>query len=183
MIHRSFVLLHKRQGTSINCIWRERAVDLQDDAAEGWQSWHRWAFLIFQIVTRAWMRRRTRWSRSMQLYRGKSSARFWSRSGASLKVSGNHARGASRWTRLMFKTLVLSALYNLSDDQVEYQIRDRLSFMRFLGLGLGDRVPDAKTVWLYREALAQAGKVDDLFKLFDGHLALQGYRSRSGGRV
>ena len=81
---------------------------------------------------------------------------------------------------LMFKTLVLSALYNLSDDQVEYQIRDRLSFMRFLGLGLGDRVPDAKTVWLYREALAQAGKVDDLFKLFDGHLARQGYIARGG---
>ena len=58
---------------------------------------------------------------------------------------------------LMFKTLVLSALYNLSDDQIEYQVRDRLSFMRFLGLGLGDRVPDAKTVWLYREALAKAG--------------------------
>lgn len=66
---------------------------------------------------------------------------------------------------LMFKTLVLGALYNLSDDQVEYQIRDRLSFMRFLGLG--DRVPDATTVWLYREALAQAGKVEELFKLFD----------------
>ena len=49
---------------------------------------------------------------------------------------------------LMFKTLVLSALYNLSDDQIEYQVRDRLSFMRFLGLGLEDRVPDAKTVWL-----------------------------------
>ena len=59
---------------------------------------------------------------------------------------------------LMFKTLVLSALYNLSDDQIEYQVRDRLSFMRFLGLE--DRVPDAKTVWLYREALAQAGKVE-----------------------
>ncbi len=68
---------------------------------------------------------------------------------------------------LMFKTLVLSALYNLSDDQIEYQIRDRLSFMRFLGLGLGDRVPDAKTVWLYRDALAQAGKVEELFQLFD----------------
>jgi len=51
---------------------------------------------------------------------------------------------------LMFKTLVLSALYNLSDDQIEYQVRDRLSFMRFLGLGLEGRVPDAKTVWLYR---------------------------------
>jgi len=81
---------------------------------------------------------------------------------------------------LMFKTLVLSALYNLSDDQVEYQLRDRLSFMRFLGLGLGDRVPDAKTVWFYREALAQAGKVDELFKLFDGHLARQGYIARGG---
>ena len=81
---------------------------------------------------------------------------------------------------LMFRTLVLSALYNLSDDQVEYQIRDRLSFMRFLGLGLGDRVPDAKTVWLYREALAQAGKMDEVFKLFDGHLARNGYIARGG---
>ncbi len=80
---------------------------------------------------------------------------------------------------LMFKTLVLSALYNLSDDQIEYQVRDPLtgrglpanperglSFMRFLGLGLGDRVPDAKTVWLYRDALAQAGKVEELFRQF-----------------
>ncbi len=81
---------------------------------------------------------------------------------------------------LMFKTLVLGALYNLSDDQIEYQIRDRLSFMRFLGLGLGDRVPDAKTVWLYREALAEAGKMEDLFALFDGYLARQGYIARGG---
>ena len=81
---------------------------------------------------------------------------------------------------LMFKALVLSALYNLSDDQIEYQVRDRLSFMRFLGLGLGDRVPDAKTVWLYREALAQAGKMEEVFRLFDGHLARQGYIARGG---
>ena len=81
---------------------------------------------------------------------------------------------------LMFKTLVLSALYNLSDDQIEYQVRDRLSFMRFLGLGLEDRVPDAKTVWLYREALAQAGKVEELFQQFDGYLAQQGYIARGG---
>ena len=66
---------------------------------------------------------------------------------------------------LMFKTLVLSALYNLSDDKIEYHVRDRLFFTRFLGLelGLGDRVPDAKTVWLYRDALAQAGMVEELF--------------------
>lgn len=81
---------------------------------------------------------------------------------------------------VMFKTLVLGALYNLSDDQIEYQVRDRLSFMRFLGLGLEDRVPDAKTVWLYREGLAQAGVVDALFKQFDGYLARQGYIARGG---
>ncbi len=81
---------------------------------------------------------------------------------------------------VMFKTLVLGALYNLSDDQIEYQVRDRLSFMRFLGLGLEGRVPDAKTVWLYREALAQAGVVEALFKQFDGYLARQGYIARGG---
>ena len=53
----------------------------------------------------------------------------------------------------MFKTIILCALYNLSDDQVEHQIPDRLSFMRFLGLGLEGRVPDAKTVWLYRQII------------------------------
>ena len=55
----------------------------------------------------------------------------------------------------MFKAIVLCALYNLFDDQVEYQIGDRLSFVRFLGLGLEDKVPDAKTVWLYREGAVQ----------------------------
>ena len=57
---------------------------------------------------------------------------------------------------LMFKNLVLQALYNLSDDQAEFVIQDRLSFLRFLGLGLSDKVPDAKTIWLFRESLAQA---------------------------
>ena len=49
---------------------------------------------------------------------------------------------------LMFKRLVLQQLHNLSDDRIEYQIRDRFSFMRFLGLQLEDRMPDAKTVAL-----------------------------------
>ena len=75
---------------------------------------------------------------------------------------------------LMVKTLVLSALYNLSDDQIEYQVRDRLSFVRFLGLGLEDRVPDAKIVWLYREGLAQAALVEELFRQIDGYLARRG---------
>ena len=43
-------------------------------------------------------------------------------------------------------------------------IRDRLSFMRFLDLDLEDPVPDATTIWLFREALAQAGLIDKLFE-------------------
>ena len=89
--------------------------------------------------------------------------------------------GRNPWDAVvMFKTIILSALYNLSDDQVEHQIRDRLSFMRFLGLGLEDRVPDAKTVWLYREQLTQAGVIEALFETFDGHLKDQGYLAMGG---
>src|SRR6266480_1038113 len=62
---------------------------------------------------------------------------------------------------MIFKARVLQVLYNLCDDQAEYQLRDRLSFMRFLGLELEDTVPDAKTLWLYREALGKAGAVAD----------------------
>src|SRR5664279_3055029 len=75
---------------------------------------------------------------------------------------------------LMFKIVVLQQLNNLSDDRIEYQIRDRLSFMRFLGLKLEDRVPDAKTVWLFRETLKQQGVGEGLFKRFDEQLAAQG---------
>ena len=89
--------------------------------------------------------------------------------------------GRKPWDAVvMFKAIILCALYNLSDDQVEYQIRDRLSFMRFLGLGLEDRVPDAKTVWLYREQLARAGAIEGLFAAFDGYLKDQGYLAMGG---
>src|SRR3546814_14450007 len=63
---------------------------------------------------------------------------------------------------------------------MEYQLRDRLSFMRFVGLGLGDAVPDAKTLWLYREALTQAGAVEGLFNQFDGYLKAKGYLAMGG---
>ena len=76
---------------------------------------------------------------------------------------------------MMFKAIVLCSLYNLPDDQVEYQIRDRLSFIRFLGSGIEAIVPDAKTIWLYRDRLADADVVDGLFADFDGYLKDQGY--------
>ena len=75
---------------------------------------------------------------------------------------------------LMFKIMVLQALYNLGDDQTEFLINDRLSFMRFLGLGLEDTVPDATTIWLFREHLTQARTVETLFARFDKHLAKSG---------
>ena len=56
---------------------------------------------------------------------------------------------------VMLRMLVLQSLYNLSDEQAEYQVRDRLSFTRFLGLGFEDRIPDGTTLWLFREKLAQ----------------------------
>jgi IS5 family transposase len=68
---------------------------------------------------------------------------------------------------LMLKVLVLQTLYTLSDDQTEYQLKDRLSFMRFVGLALHDPVPDAKTIWLYREQLARAGAAEKLFARFE----------------
>src|ERR1700747_1643411 len=81
---------------------------------------------------------------------------------------------------LKFKIVVLQSLHNLSDEQTEYLIRDRLSFMRFLDLDLEDPVPDARTIWLFREALAQAGLIDKLFERFGQHLETEGYIARGG---
>ena len=64
---------------------------------------------------------------------------------------------------LMLRMLVLQSLYNLADEQVEYQVRDRLSFTRFLSLGIEDGIPDGTTLWLFREKLAKAGLIEKLF--------------------
>ena len=81
---------------------------------------------------------------------------------------------------MMFKILVLQTLYTLSDDQTEYQLNDRLWFMRFAGLALEDRVPDAKTIWLYREQLTRAGAIERLFARFDAALRDAGYLAMGG---
>ncbi len=67
---------------------------------------------------------------------------------------------------MMFKIMVIQRYYNLSDDQTEYQIEDRQSFRRFLGLSSGDKVPDAKTIWLFREKLVKSGASEVLFQKF-----------------
>jgi IS5 family transposase len=86
---------------------------------------------------------------------------------------------------LMFKTLVLQARHNLSDERTECLIRDRPSFMRFLGLGLAGTVPDANTIWGSREALTRArigGRpaIAVLFERFDAALSTAGFLAMSG---
>ena len=81
---------------------------------------------------------------------------------------------------MMFKVLVIQAQNNLSDERTEFLINDRLSFMRFLGLALGDRVPDATTIWLFRERLTKAGAIEALFARFDQAVRAAGYIPMSG---
>lgn len=81
---------------------------------------------------------------------------------------------------MMFKVMVLQHLYNLSDDQIEYQIRDRYTFCRFLELSPEGRVPDAKSVWLFREQLARLNLMKELFDDFDYQLDEHGYKAQKG---
>jgi len=81
---------------------------------------------------------------------------------------------------LMFKILVLQSLYNLSDDAMEYQINDRLSFMRFLKLSLGAKVPDSKTIWHFRNELSDTELTKVLFDQFDNYLQEHGFSAKKG---
>src|SRR5215468_4701709 len=81
---------------------------------------------------------------------------------------------------LMFKILVIQAANNLSDERTEFLINDRLSFMRFLRLGLSDRVPDARTIWLFREKLTKAEAIKPLFARFEAALRDAGYIAMGG---
>jgi len=81
---------------------------------------------------------------------------------------------------MMLKVLILQSLYSLSDEQAEFQIKDRLSFQRFLGLSLTDKVPDYSTVWRFREALVQADALQALFDQFDQLLRDKGYLAMGG---
>ena len=76
--------------------------------------------------------------------------------------------------------LVIQAANSLSDERTEFLISDRLSFMRFLGLGLSDRVPDARTIWVFRERLTKAGAIQALFDRFDAALRASGYIAMGG---
>lgn len=84
---------------------------------------------------------------------------------------------------MMFKILILQRYYNLSDEQTEFQIKDRLSFQQFLGLQIGDRVPDEKTVWLFKEQLKEKGLSKKLFDHFTQRLGSHGIVAKEGSIV
>ena len=81
---------------------------------------------------------------------------------------------------LMFKILILQRYYNLSDDQAEYQINDRMSFMRFLNLSIADDIPDSNTIWLFSERLTDLNLVKSLFELFQSQLEKLGLMVNEG---
>jgi IS5 family transposase len=81
---------------------------------------------------------------------------------------------------LMFKLLILQRLHNLSDERLQYQVTDRLSFMRFLGLDLAADVPDARTVWAFRESLREHQLMEPLFDRLNQALADLGVEMKSG---
>ena len=81
---------------------------------------------------------------------------------------------------MMFKGLVIQNLYGLSDDQLEYQIEDRRSFQRFLGLNNHQRSPDAKTFWAFRNRLSELNLANKLFDELSKQLNKAGYVARQG---
>lgn len=84
---------------------------------------------------------------------------------------------------LMFKIVILQKYYNLSDEQTEFQIKDRISFLDFLKLELNDDVPDEKTIWLFKEQLKEKGLSLKLFELFTNKLIENGIVAKEGALV
>jgi IS5 family transposase len=81
---------------------------------------------------------------------------------------------------ILFKMLVLQQLFNLSDEELEFQVNDRRSFEEFVGLGVMNSIPDATTVAFFRERLRKAGVIEELFEMFEAYLRSQGLQARGG---
>ena len=101
-----------------------------------------------------------------------------------LYVKPKGAGGRPPYDRLlMFKILILQKYYNLSDEQTEFQINDRTSFRQFLNLEIGDKIPDEKTVWDFKNKLANHNLSEQLFELFANHLIDQGIIAKEGSMI
>lgn len=84
---------------------------------------------------------------------------------------------------LMLKIVMLMSWYGLSYNQAQYQINDRLSFIRFLGVEVGYKLPDENTIWDFKEAIKEHELERELFEQFNSALADYGYQLNSGSMV
>lgn len=96
------------------------------------------------------------------------------------KEKRSNAGAKTKDVVMMFKGLVIQNLYGLSDDQLEYQLEDRRSFQRFLGLNNHQRCPDAKTFWAFRNQLSELGLIESVFNQLSKQLNKAGYVARKG---
>jgi IS5 family transposase len=86
-------------------------------------------------------------------------------------------------TEIMVRTLLLQQLYNLSDEQLEFQLLDRLSFQRFAGLRHSSQIPDRTTFWTFRERLMAGGASETIFEAANRELDKHGYLARGGQMI
>lgn len=86
-------------------------------------------------------------------------------------------------TEVMVRILIVQERFNLSDEQMEFQLLDRLSFQRFVGLRRSSQIPDRTTIWLFRERLVKAGCLDLVFESVNRQIAMAGYVARSGQMI
>ena len=126
-------------------------------------------FPTFKTATPASLKQVTRWSGPTLSLTVRCFVPFFSRIDPAERKSAAGRKPICRV--LMFKMLILQHLHNLSDERLQYQVSARLSFMRFLGLELAGNVPDARTVWAFREALKQHQLTDALFERLNQALA------------
>ena len=80
----------------------------------------------------------------------------------------------------MFNCLILQILCDLSDKEMEESPADRLSFLRFVGIGPEDAVPDASTTCRFKNALDRKGLGQKLPDLFTLRLLRQGLDLKKG---
>ncbi len=114
----------------------------------------------------------------------------WSIFGVTInKALENKTKDSSKGGRppfdklLLFKSLIIQSLYNLSDEQLEFQITDRASFKRFLGLKNSDKIPDSRTFWSFRDTLDKKDLVKTLFDTFNTILESLGVFANEGQMI
>lgn len=82
-------------------------------------------------------------------------------------------------TETMVRILVLKRLYNLSDEAMEYQLLDRMSYKRFCGLADSRTIPDRTTIWIFENRIGEDG-ARALFEGVEGQLFSKGFIARGG---